>query len=218
MKTKNKSIITAMDGMDAVVSNNNEVFAKQKLQRIKLTWMSILFAITLSFAITACEKEKEDDPVLCKCAEPKEHLFVEPDGEPCCDGEDCNCGVYYGVLPNGVKIYKGAGVTDAQAVASVPNIIAGYNNVEIEEYGSPDGKFTKVVIISSEGYTWDGSVLGLECSQRWDVLGADSAAYYRGRFERIAADILDPIAAQLQTTNNIKLADNALTKSNRFYC
>jgi hypothetical protein len=184
MKTKNKSIITAM---------------------------AIMFAIiTLSLAIIACEEEKEDDPVLCKCAEPKEHLFVEPDGEPCCDGEDCNCVVYYGVLPNGVKIYKGAGVTDAQAVAAVPNIIAGYDNVEIEEYGSPDGKFTKVVITSNGSYTWDGNILGLDYGQ--------SVAYYRGRFERLAADILDTKSAQLQTTNNIKLADNALTKSNRFYC
>jgi hypothetical protein len=63
MKTKNKLIITAVEGdRDVAVSNNNGVFAKQKLQRTILTWMSILFAVAivvLSLAVIGCEEEEQ---------------------------------------------------------------------------------------------------------------------------------------------------------------
>jgi hypothetical protein len=109
MKTKNK-LITALDGMepqpnpkgegsplDAVVSNNNEVFAKQKLQRIILTWMSILFAVTLSLMATACNEEEEptvrssgtEKPLTfgtgCKVTIKSNDKFTDDDWNKTCD-------------------------------------------------------------------------------------------------------------------------------------
>jgi hypothetical protein len=199
----------------------------------KLNILILAIIAIVTIGLFACEEEKPkctcpegtshfaDEPCCegdnckctikprCTCGEGAEHLFVAPDGEPCCDGEDCNCGVYYGVLPNGVKIYKGAGVTDAQALAAVPNIVAGYEAAD--SWGaSGNGKFTKVIVVSNGGYTWDGSVLGIDYGK--------NSSYCEGMFLSIEYGNLPLVSAQLQTTNNIKLADNALTKSNRFYC
>jgi hypothetical protein len=83
-------------------------------------------------------------------------------------------------LPNGVKIYKGEGVTDAQFATAVQNAITGYNNVR-PEYGCPNGKFTKLVIASGgANYSWDAVN---------KVLSVDAEApdgYFRTRFETIA--------------------------------
>jgi hypothetical protein len=209
MKTKNKSIITAM----AIVAIVTIGFFACEEEKPKCTCPEG----TSHFADEPCcegDNCKCTIKPRCNCGEGAEHLFVEPNGETdgkpsCCDGEDCNCGVYYGVLPNGVKIYKGAGVTDAQAVAAVLNIVAGYE-VADSLGKSGNGKFTKVIVVSNGGYTWDGSVLGID-------YGKDSG-YCELMFECIEDGVLPLVSAQLQTTNNIKLADNALTKSNRVYC
>jgi hypothetical protein len=68
--------------------------------------------------MTDCKQE--DDPVLCKCPNGTEHLF----GQPCCDGTDCKCVIYYGTLPNTtIKIYKGdASITDEQMTTAVTKI------------------------------------------------------------------------------------------------
>ena len=90
---------------------------------------------------------------------------------------------YYGTLPNGIKIYKGdATITDAQMTDAVNTCIAGYNAIR-ESFGSPNGKFNKVLIISDPEYTWDGSVLGVNFDS--------GTNYFRGRFEKIANDTLD---------------------------
>jgi hypothetical protein len=86
MRTKKnrKTIFGIMGGMDAAVSNNNGVFAKQKLQRIKLTWMSILFAlaiITMSLALFACEEE-------CNC---NPQTYPNGTGNCKCGMDDCKC-------------------------------------------------------------------------------------------------------------------------------
>jgi hypothetical protein len=111
MKTKNK-LTTALYGMepqpnpkgegsplDAVVTNSNEVFAKQKLQRIILTWMSILFAITLSLMATACKDGDEEEPTVrssgterpltfgtdCKVTIKSDDKFTDDDWNKTCD-------------------------------------------------------------------------------------------------------------------------------------
>ena len=136
--------------------------------------IALLAIITL--ALIAC---KEDEP-KCKCAAGTEHLF----GQPCCEGTGCKCQVYYGVLPNGVKIYKGEGVTDEQTLSAVPNAITGYNGIR-DGFGSPDGKFKKVVIISNEedGYSWNENILGVDYNM--------PSTFFRSRFEKIANDTLD---------------------------
>jgi len=53
-KTNMKKITIVLGGMDATVTNK-EVFAKQKLQRTKLAWMLILFALALiALSMTGC--------------------------------------------------------------------------------------------------------------------------------------------------------------------
>jgi hypothetical protein len=66
-------------------------------------------------------------------------------------------------LPNGVKIYKGEGVTDAQFATAVQNAIAGYNGVTDPAFIAELNRIlTKVIIISHKNYTWDGHILGLK--------------------------------------------------------
>jgi hypothetical protein len=65
-------------------------------------------------------------------------------------------------LPNGVGIYKGEGVTDAQFAEAVQNVIAGYNDVTGDGKTGLNNVLTKIVIISHKNYTWDGHILGLK--------------------------------------------------------
>jgi hypothetical protein len=74
--------------------------------------------------------------------------------------------VPYGELPNGVKIYKGEGVTDEQMATAVPDIIAGYNEItDSTQIAELNRILTKIVVISSDkNYSWDGHNLGLKYS------------------------------------------------------
>jgi hypothetical protein len=93
-----------------------------------------------------------------------------------------NLSVPYGTLPNGVGIYKGdASISDAQMATAVQYAIAGYNSVR-PEFGSPNGKFTKLVITSGgSAYSWDAvnKILSVD-------VNAPTSAYFRDRFEAIA--------------------------------
>jgi len=65
-------IVRAMDG----AVTNNEVFAKQKLQRTKLAWMLILFAALIALSMTACDDETpppENQAPTANAGSNKEH-------------------------------------------------------------------------------------------------------------------------------------------------
>jgi hypothetical protein len=139
MKTKKQFSMTAVEGgMDAAVSNNNEVFAKQKLQRIKLTWnlnrdrrskvhllMSILFAIAMTtvigFSFIACEEE-------CDC-NPKAHLGMN---ESCTNCAKPNCGECTeqtgSITGTSITIRKQSGISVADMNTTITNIQAGYSD------------------------------------------------------------------------------------------
>ena len=132
----------------------------------KNLWIIALVAI-IAMAIIGC-KEDEPNPVLCKCPNGTEHLF----GQPCCDGTDCKCVVYYGVLPNTtIKIYKGGGVTDQQATDAVSSVIKQFGNLTTQEKTVVSNTLTKIRIISDKDYTWDGHILGVGFDQVEEVIG-----------------------------------------------
>jgi len=119
----------------------------------------------------------------CKCPAGTEHLH----GQACCTGDNCHCGTYYGVLPNGVKIYKGAGVTDEQMTSAVQNAIEGYNS-SVTEGNNPNGKFTKLVIITGDkAYSWDAvnKIISVNCEA--------PVNYFNSRFLIIANGTIDTI-------------------------
>jgi len=90
----------------------------------------------------------------------------------------------YGTLPNGVKIYKGEGVTDAQMATTVQEVIKGYNGVTPETLKPEiDKVLTKIIIISDKNYSWDGHILGLKYGFE--------AADIQGVFEVMAAGNLE---------------------------
>jgi len=125
--------------------------------------IALLAIITL--ALIAC-KEDEPEP-KCECAAGTEHLF----GQPCCEGTGCNCQVYYGVLPNGVKIYKGDnGVTDAQMATVVTGFKNQFENLTQQEKTAVNNTLTKIRIISDKDYTWDGHILGIKFDYGEDTI------------------------------------------------
>jgi hypothetical protein len=85
----------------------------------------------------------------------------------------------YGTLPNGVGIYKGEGVTDAEMTTAVQAAIDGYN-AAVAAGKNPIGKFTKLVILGHDGtvYTWDGNVLGVSVEA--------NASFFQSIFSGIA--------------------------------
>jgi hypothetical protein len=145
-----------------------------------LSKMFCILTAIITIAFITC-KEDETDP-KCNCPNGTEHLV----GQPCCDGTDCKCVVYYGSLPNGVKIYKGEGaeVTDEQMATAVQNVIAGYNAINPDNYTVEESdqiktnitsKVIKIKIISDKPYTWNGSVFGIRYNR--------SAGICQGFFE-----------------------------------
>jgi len=143
--------------------------------KTKLLGIIAIIAI-IALSMTGCKQE--DD--LCKCPNGTEHLF----GQPCCEGTDCKCVVYYGPLPNGVKIYKGEGVTDAQMAIAVQNAIDGYN-AAVNGGLNPDGKISKLVITTGGAVSsWDAVNM---------VLSVDAEApqgFFWGKFQGIALGTL----------------------------
>jgi hypothetical protein len=73
MKTKKRFHHTA-SGKEAAVTNN-EVFAKQKLQRTKLTWKSILFAVAIVILTLIAIGCKEADTAAVQPATEKALTF-----------------------------------------------------------------------------------------------------------------------------------------------
>jgi uncharacterized protein YlzI (FlbEa/FlbD family) len=89
-----------------------------------LAKMFCILAAIITIAFITC-KEDETDP-KCNCPNGTEHLI----GQPCCEGTDCKCVVYYGTLPNTtIKIYKGdATITDTQMTTVIARIQTSYTD------------------------------------------------------------------------------------------
>ena len=163
--------------------------------------LSILVLITV---FTACDNDNNDknDPVLCKC-DPKTHLGIN---------ETCNCGATagycdctlqeYGSITdldgNIIKIYRVAGITDAQITDA--NTVANIQNAYDELYDPHKedfaGKLKEIHIIGADGgvYTYvqagDKYILGLRLNLSEEVI--------TGRFQRVANGTLATTAAVVQ--------------------
>jgi hypothetical protein len=133
MKTKNKLTITALDGMDAVVSNNNEVFAKQKLQLKILTRKSIFLAslallmlMVIVLPFVSCGGDEEEQP--------------EPVG-------------YATFGEKQIPIYAGEGVTQAEANAKKGEIDAAFKSIGSAENTRLKSVTQKIVIVNGSAYS-----------------------------------------------------------------
>jgi hypothetical protein len=75
-------------------------------------------------------------------------------------------------LPNGIKIYKGEGVTDEQMNTAITQIQTQFGKLTSQEKTAVNNTLTKIRIISDKDYTWDGHILGIKFDKEGeDLLG-----------------------------------------------
>jgi hypothetical protein len=179
-----KKLLTAMGGRDAVVSNNNEVFAKQKLQRIKLTWMSILFAVAMTtvigFSFIACEED-------CDC-NPKAHLGMN---ESCTSCAKPNCGecTEQTDAVGGITIRKQSGISVTVMNTVAGNIKTTYGYLSGNMQSTFGTKVGEIHIVSGTEVVLNGMILNVGVS-------ADEDTMVSGIFD---------VVAQLQQSKGIYL-------------
>jgi hypothetical protein len=122
-----------------------------------------LWAIIVSFGIivgfTACPPDDNGKNNLCSC-NPKEHYL------PCnCGGDDCTCNV----LPRGyvsdIPIYQTAGVSDADAVATVAKINTAWNIVILSKTKTYlVANVTRIEMVDAEDFTLNSGILQIGTS------------------------------------------------------
>jgi hypothetical protein len=144
MKTKKRFHQTA-SGKEAAVTNN-EVFAKQKLQRTKLTWKSILFAVAiviLTLTVTACGDSAGETPTARSAGTEKALTF----------GTNCK-----------VTIKSDDKFTNAEWTAACDKVVAmikrGYDAATTGGKTSITAEFAagntmKVILVNNLAYNWE---------------------------------------------------------------